>query len=108
MPQTKDGLEHLGHLRNVVLARHVVETRARRAQLGREAERLVDGEGGEVHVVLRAVLHVAAVALLDLRGLERVVAHVALDGVVLLPLVRENLEQGTAPGPGPPENHCEV
>ena len=88
MTQTEYGLEHLGDLTDMLLARHAGEAVLRRAHLGRETERLVDLESGEVDIVLLAVNDIATMVSLDLRGRKRVVVNGAFDTVVLLALIR--------------------
>ena len=88
MTQTKYDLECLNDLTDVFLTRHAGEAVLRRAHLGRETERLVDFESGEVDIVLLAVNDIATMVSLDLRGRERGVVNGAFDTVVLLALVR--------------------
>lgn len=69
-----------------------------------ERQRLLDGQGGEVHVVFGAVLHVAAVLGGELRGCEVGVGAGAGDGVEFACLVGEGFEKGGAACAGAAED----
>ncbi|KAF1738373.1 hypothetical protein CRV24_000298 [Beauveria bassiana] len=70
----------------------------------RKAERLPDGERGQVAVVFRVVDNLAAVATVHLLGVDAAVAHVALDGNVAPAIVGNGLEKGGAAGAGAAEH----
>ena len=97
MAETKHGLDDVNNVRDVLLARLFIQTGPRRTGLRSKAERLVDGKRREVHVVLWAVLHVAAIPFFNVFGAEGIIPHVAVDGMELPALVCEGLEERATP-----------
>ena len=104
MAKTKDGRQDLYNRLVVLLARAALNAIAGRASLRREPERLLDGQRGEVHIVLGTVLHVAAEVFLDFGRREGMVMHLALDAVKFRPQVGEHLEETGASRSGPTEH----
>ena len=74
-----------------------VNTRVWCTRLSGEGEGFFNGECGKVDVIFRAVLHVAAVKLLDVFGTERIVMDRSFDRVIFVPMVGEHSQEcGTA------------
>ncbi|KAI3475787.1 hypothetical protein L1887_62784 [Cichorium endivia] len=89
----EEGVEHLLVERLDGLVR---ETLAGALEVESELERLLDGEGGKVEVVLLVVDGFALVLLAELVGADAAVADVAVDGDVAAALVGDGLKEGGA------------
>lgn len=76
------------------------------AYLCRELDGLGNSQSWEMDVVLRTILNISAVGFSDYFWRERIEADIAVDCMILVMLVAENLEQSTAPRARPSQNHC--
>lgn len=106
VPEAKHGLEDVRHNIHMASPCRRIELAVGRAGDRRELEGLLDGQSGEVEVVLGAVLDVTAAVLLDVPVRHRVVVHVTLDRVVVAPLIRERPQQRRAPRPWSSQDNC--
>lgn len=110
---------------DVLVSRDIADTRVRRSHLRCERQRLLDGQRREVdvtafqpqsiqmhhenhqraHSLLGTVRHITSETLLDfLRG-ERVIVPLARDGMILLRLIGESLEESRTARARTPQNH---
>jgi hypothetical protein len=67
------------------------------AHLSCKPQRLIDREGGEMNVILRAVRDIAAEVLSDILWRERVVVYFTLHKMIFCALIGERFQQRTAP-----------
>lgn len=70
-----------------------------------EGEGLSDGEGGEMDIVLGAILHVATIVLSDFLRRQGIVMDIAINVVVLAALVGQILEEGATSRSRTPQDH---
>jgi len=98
MTKTEDGGEDFGDLFDELVPSLTIRSRMRGTSLGRESDRFLDGQGGEVNVVFGGILNVTAIVSGNVFWSERVVMDVTPDVVVSIALVREHLEERCASG----------
>lgn len=78
MLQAKNRRKNLGKLVHISRS-GCFDSRLRGASFGGKIESLLDCEGGEVNVIFRAVLNVAAIMASDIGGSERVIVDVSFN-----------------------------
>lgn len=91
--KTKDGDKNVCDFFDKVVPGLALHTGVRCTSLGCELYRFLDGQSGEMNVVLGGVLNVTAILSGDLLWGQRIVVDFALDIVVGITLVREHLEE---------------
>ena len=96
MAKAENGEEDFGDFFDEVVPGLTFESDVGRTSLCGKLDRLLDGEGGEMDIVLWGELDVAAIMTGDIFRGERIVVNVALNVVVGIALVCEHLEEGGA------------
>jgi len=98
MTKTEDGGEDVGDFFDKLVPSLTIRSCMWGASLGREPDRFLDGQGGEVNVVFGGVLDVTAIVSSDILWSEGIIVDVAPNGVVSIALVRKHLEERCASG----------
>jgi hypothetical protein len=96
MIESKDSAIHVSDLPRELAPRLIVDAWVRRSCLRCKVDCLVNSERGEVNIILRGVLHIAAVVFENLLGSESVVEDIALYRMIFFPLVGKSFEESAA------------
>ena len=103
MTETENCGKDVGDGFDVVVPALAIRSSVWGASLSCEPDRLLDGEGWEMDVILGRVLNIAAVMYSDLLGCQGTEVGITLDVMVGIALVCEHLEERRTPRPWTPQ-----
>lgn len=94
----KDGDEDVGDFADKLVSGLTFHSSVRCTSLSRKLDCFLDGQGGEMDVVLGGILDIPTIVSGDICGGERIIVNITLDVMVCVALVREHLEERCASG----------